>query len=317
MSDTGAAASADPRIQRYRQAERALWDHYGLQPTERFIELDSPRVRLRVLEVGSGEPVLFIHGAGPPGAASVWAPLVSELSGFRCLLLDRPGCGLSSAVNYAKDEYNTLVVDVLSRTVNALGLDRIHVVGWSIGAVWALRLVAAQPSRVGRIVLIGAAPVVPEFPIPVVFRVLSTPIGAVILRLLPAKPGIVRAFLRQIGSGPSLEAGHIPNALVEWVMALMRDTDTMRNDRAMVRAVGSWRGARPGLMFEAPELAAIQQPTLYVHGTADPDGTVDLARLTVGRLPRAELSLVDNAGHVPWFDDPGQVAGHISRFLAR
>lgn len=58
---------------------------------ERFVDLDSPPVRLRVLEVGSGRPILFIHGGVWPGTA--FASLVRELSGFRCVMLDRPGWG--------------------------------------------------------------------------------------------------------------------------------------------------------------------------------------------------------------------------------
>ena len=85
---TGPAAQAST----YRQAEQALWRHYGLQPTERFIELGSPAVRLRVLEVGSGEPVVFVHGTA--GGAAVGAALVRELRGCRCLLLERPGWDL-------------------------------------------------------------------------------------------------------------------------------------------------------------------------------------------------------------------------------
>ena len=46
-----------------------------------------------MLEIGEGAPLLFLHGG--PNAASTWAPLVAHLSGFRCILVDRPGCGLS------------------------------------------------------------------------------------------------------------------------------------------------------------------------------------------------------------------------------
>jgi hypothetical protein len=61
-----AASSADRRIERYRETERALWNHYDLEPTERFIELDSPAIRLRALEIGSGEPMLLVHGTAGP-----------------------------------------------------------------------------------------------------------------------------------------------------------------------------------------------------------------------------------------------------------
>jgi hypothetical protein len=111
VSQAGATPSTDTPIQRYRQAERAWWAHHGLAPTERFIQLAAPAVRLRVLEVGSGPLVLFVHGTA--GAGPVWAPLVRELRGVRCLLLDRPGWGLSAPVDYTSHPYKTLVVDLL------------------------------------------------------------------------------------------------------------------------------------------------------------------------------------------------------------
>ena len=105
LRQVGAAATKGARIQRYREAERRFWNHCGLEPKERFIELDSPAARLRVLEVGSGETILFVHGTA--GAGPVWAPIAKELEGFRCLFLDRPGWGLSSAIDYSRSEYQT------------------------------------------------------------------------------------------------------------------------------------------------------------------------------------------------------------------
>jgi pimeloyl-ACP methyl ester carboxylesterase len=310
---TATYPAADKRSQRYRQAERTLWAHYGLEPTERFIELDAPAVRLRVLEVGSGEPVLLIHGTGGPGSLP---SLVSELSGLRCLMLDRPGWGLSSPIDYAQHEYKTVVADLLSGALDALGIDQAHVIGASIGNNWALRLAQRQPARIGRIVLLGGSPLVPEIQVPGFIRLLSSPVGAVIVRL-PLKPKMVQGQLRQLGHGASLDAGRIPDAFIEWRMALDRETDSMRSERDMVRAIASFsKGFKPGLQFADTELTAIPQPTLYVYGTADPVGTVDIWRRAVGLLPRGELRLVDDGGHVPWFDDPSQVAGYVSRFLA-
>ena len=101
-----AMKATDERTERYRRAERALWSHYGLEPTERFVEFESPAVRLRIQEVGSGEPIVFVHGGLWPAVAL--APLVRELAGYRCILLDRPGCGLSSAVDWRKHELRTV-----------------------------------------------------------------------------------------------------------------------------------------------------------------------------------------------------------------
>jgi len=313
VMEANAATPVDARTERYRQAERTLWGHYGLDPTERFIDLDSPRVRLRVVEVGSGDPVLFVPGSA--GTGPYWGALVRELNGLRCLMLDRPGWGLSSPVDYSKYEYKTVVTNVLRGALDALGLEWAHVAGASIGGVWPLRLAAAHPSRVARIVLLGGGPLVPEILPPAFVRLLASPVGAIIVRL-PQGSGMVRSILRQGGHGASLDAGRIPDVFVDWRVALGRDTDSMRNERDMVRAIVRGRTFRPGLTFEDAELAAIGHPTLMVYGTADQVGTVDIWRRAMGVLPRGELHLVDGAGHLPWLDEPTQVAGRISRFLA-
>ena len=67
-------AIAAPRrtsaMERYLAAETRLWQHYGLAPRERFVEITRPGAQLRVLEAGSGPPVLFIHGTVGPDPAS-------------------------------------------------------------------------------------------------------------------------------------------------------------------------------------------------------------------------------------------------------
>ena len=308
-----AMESTDERTERYRRAERALWSHYGLEPSEQFVEIESPAVRLRIQEVGSGEPIVFAHGGLWPAVAL--APLVRELAGYRCILLDRPGCGLSSRVDWRKHELRTVATTLMGGVLDALGLERTHVIGHSIGGVWALRLAQDHASRVGKIGILGASPVLAEMPRPGFFRILASPIGALITRL-PQNQDRARSMLRQDGHGPSLDAGRIPDVFFDWHVALIRNTDTLRNERAMIRdAVIGGGGWRPGLTFEPAELAAVRQPLLYVIGTADPEGTVDYAERVVGILPSAELSVLPDGGHMLWLDDAAHVGNAIRTFL--
>jgi pimeloyl-ACP methyl ester carboxylesterase len=300
---------------RYRAAEHALWARYELAPRERIVELDRPAVRLRVLEVGAGDPVLFLAGSASAGPS--WAPLARELTGRRCLLLDPPNAGLSSRLDYAGRPYADVIAALLGRLVDALELDRTDVVGSSLGNVSALRLAAARPDRVGRIVLLGAGPLLPENGVPGILRAIASPLGSLLIRL-PAGRRTARRLLREIGHGPSLAAGRIPDELIDWRVSFDRDTDTLRDERDMVRALVDWRrGTRPGLAFEPSELAAIRHPTLLLFGTADPTGTRDLCRRAVELLPHGELRLLDGAGHLPWLDAPRAVADHIGGFLQR
>src|SRR6185312_16365869 len=112
----------------------------------------------------------------------------------------------SSAVDFAGHEYQALVADMLRGVLDGLGLDRAHVVGGSIGDVWALRLAARHPARVNRVVLLGGGPVVPQVRVPPVIRLIASPAGALMVRM-PANPQRVRSILRNSGTVPASPPG--------------------------------------------------------------------------------------------------------------
>ena len=60
----------------YRKAEKTLWDAVGVTPTETFVTMPRLGVKVRVQEIGEGEPVLFVHGG--PNAGSTWAPMIAR-----------------------------------------------------------------------------------------------------------------------------------------------------------------------------------------------------------------------------------------------
>jgi pimeloyl-ACP methyl ester carboxylesterase len=230
--------------------------------------------------------------AGTGGTGPYWGSLVLGLEGFRCLLLDRPGWGLSTPLDYASVDYRPASAEVLRGLLDALEIDRADVVGASIGEVWALQLALQHTARVGRVVLLGGGPIVAESGTPRIIRLIASPVGAIMVRR-PQTPGRVQALMRQAGHAASLDAGRIPDEYIRWRVAFDRETESMRNEREMVRAIVSWRtGLRPGVTFEDAEIAAVQQPTLLAYGTADPVGTVEIWRRVAGVLPRGELQLL-------------------------
>jgi pimeloyl-ACP methyl ester carboxylesterase len=311
-SQAVAAERTEARVGRYREAEGALWEHYGLSPTERFVDIAEPRARLRIVEVGSGDPALFIPGT--PGTGPYWGGLIRELRGVRAMLLDRPGWGLSSAIDYSKHRYPGVTAQVLKGVLDATGLERVNLVGHSIGNVWALRLAATHPERVGAVALIGGGPVVPEIEAPRFIKLLASPIGAIIVRM-PQSAAQVRAILRQSGHAATFDAGRIPEAFIQWRVAFHRDTASMRHERDMVRTLIGRGGWRPGLTLDDAELASIRSPVLWTFGTADPVGSADVWRRAVDKLPHGELRVLEGAGHLPWLDDPASVGPALNRFL--
>src|SRR5258708_33389418 len=115
---TGEAAVAS-----FRLAEQRAAAEFGLTITERFLAIGTPVGKARVIEAGSGTPVLFVHGGG--GFAGHWLPLLAHVSGHRMIALDRPGCGLSGGFDYSRvDALRGRPVSFLGPGLEARGLDR-------------------------------------------------------------------------------------------------------------------------------------------------------------------------------------------------
>lgn len=92
-----------------------------------------------------GEPVLFIQGAGLPGAG--WRPQVTALSArFRCASFDNRGTGGSRPANepFTIDDWRADALEVL----DALGWESAHVVGHSLGGLVAQSLALDARTRV-------------------------------------------------------------------------------------------------------------------------------------------------------------------------
>jgi pimeloyl-ACP methyl ester carboxylesterase len=304
------ASTSSTAADRFRDAERALWSAYGLEPTERWIELTDPRVRVRVTETGSGNPVLYIGGSAGTGA--YWAPMIRELPGRRSIVLDRPGWGLSSPIDYRSAPYGEVAATIIRGVLDELGIDRVALVGQSMGNLWALHAARSDPERIGALVLLGGMPS-PDVPLPKFIKLLRSPIGAIMVRA-PMKPGMLHKQLEALGHGATLARGGMDD-FVAWRLDFQRHTPSMRHERAMVQAITAGDGFRPGVHLDAAALADVAQPTLMLFGTADPSGTTDVWQRFADLLPDGRLQLVHDGGHNLFWDDPRGVGGTVRRFL--
>lgn len=69
---------------------------------------------------------------------------------------------MSSALDYARHPYKSVIAQVMTGVLDDLGIDRAYVVGQEVGAAWTLALATGYPNRVERLVLTGAAPLLRE-----------------------------------------------------------------------------------------------------------------------------------------------------------
>ena len=133
---------------------------------------------------------------------------------------------------------------------------------------------------------------------------------------MPLNERTVRAMLRRIGLRQALAAGRVSQLAVEWYLALLRDTDTLRNDlRAFPRFPLVGMDDRD--LLPAELLARILTPVSFLWGDEDPFGGAAVAREFVDLLANAELELLPGAGHAVWMDDPDHAAATTREFLGR
>jgi pimeloyl-ACP methyl ester carboxylesterase len=127
-----------------QEAERRLFDRFGVAVGSRDVWLADPPLRVRVLDSGTGPPLILIHGSGM--TAATWAPLMPHPSGRRLLALDLPGFGLSDPYDYGGRPLRSHAVAQLHSLLDALELEQADIVGTSLGGMWALNLAAACPA---------------------------------------------------------------------------------------------------------------------------------------------------------------------------
>lgn len=136
--------------------------------------------------------------------------------------------------------------------------------------------------------------------------------------LVPRLPPSERAnddIMRQIGHGVSLDAGRLPRHFSEWYLQMLRHTNTMKNDLAMIGAALTGDQFDGALTLDRSVLGAVRAPTLFLWGADDGFGGEEVARDVVSAMHDARLEMLAGAGHLPWLDDPKTLAVKTGAFL--
>ena len=257
-------------------------------------------IRTNYHDVGSGHPLLMIHGSGPGVSAwANWRLVMPELAKqARVIAPDMVGFGFTdrpAGQRYDMDAWVRQAVGLL----DALGIERTDLIGNSFGGALALALAIRHPHRVRRLVLMGSVGV--HFPI---------------------TPGLDAVW----GYTPSVQN---MRAIMDY-FAFNRDL--MSDDLARMRYEAS---IRPGFqesfaaMFPAPrqrwvdamasreeDIRALPHQTLVVHGRDDQVIPLSTSLTLSSWIPRSQLHVYGQCGHWTQIEHAERFARLVGDFLA-
>jgi pimeloyl-ACP methyl ester carboxylesterase len=278
---------------------------------------DPTRVRFRTVHghrrayriAGSGPPLLLLHGIGDSSVG--WLDVMDELAEDHTVIApDLLGHGQSARprADYSVAAYANGMRDLLT----LLGVDRVTVVGHSLGGGVAAQFAYQYPERCERLVLVatgGVAKAVNPF-----LRIAAAPLAEIFLvpLSLPFARPIGRLGLEALRlSGTDLGRDHDQIARV---LDALPDRDARVAFTRTLRSGVDWRGQVVTLRDRC--YLAEAMPTLIVWGTRDGVIPVTHAHAAHAAMPGSRLELFEGAGHFPHHDDPERFVELVRRFVA-
>ena len=219
-------------------------------------------------------PLVLVHGS--PGSGDVFRGLTNRLGTDRRLLVpDLPGFGASSTriPDYSFRSHARYLLELLDR----LGVERAHLLGFSMGGGVVVQMAAQEPSRVASIVMVSA-------------------IGVQEMELLGQYHLNHAVHALQLGAVWGLRTLAPPGESFDTAWSYARNF--YDSDQRPLRAA----------------LRAVVMPMLIVHGRHDAQVPVEAAVEHARLVPQAQLMLVDT-DHFMTFQDPGRLVPGVRSFL--
>ena len=255
-------------------------------------------LRTFYIKAGEGHPIVLCHGGSPGTCSSVnWKLNIEPLSetGFAVYAFDQPGFGLTdNPTDYSLD-FRFLHARAF---VDAMKLERYHVIGNSMGAYLAARL-ALEDSRARRLILVSSNTLAPK----------GSPESQAKSKKHAEE---LRAYKPSYENMLKMTQGTLYNQeLVTKELVRERyEMSTGKNYEAQL------------MRYEAPrskpledQLAALKSRTLILWGKNDHGTSLDQALLLFQKIPQAELHIFDQCAHWVQWDHADRFNTLVADFL--
>lgn len=289
-------------------------------PVQKFnITLESKPVQIAYMDAKpdspAGKTVLLFHGKNFNGY--YWKDVMASLvkAGFRVIVPDQPGWGRSDKPELHYSFH--LLSYAMNKLLDSLHIDKVYLVGHSMGGMLAARFSMSYPSRVEKLVL-------------------ENPIGLEDYKRFVPYQTTDQLYEKEIKatyeSYKKYQQSYYPQWKPEYEQYVQAQADALKNPEfphiARINAITYQ------MIYEEPvcyEWDRINMPTLLIIGTEDrtvvgkallSDDDKNkygqypaLAKKTVGQLPNALLMEMPGIGHIPHIQDPGQFRQILLSFI--
>ncbi|MDG3009099.1 alpha/beta fold hydrolase [Rhodococcus sp. D2-41] len=274
--------------------------------TQKHLDLHGDQLAYRI--GGDGEPLLFIHGM--VGSSRAWRYVMPRLADRHLVLApDLPGHGSSGKPrgDYSLGAFAAALRDMLDR----LGIERVTVVGHSLGGGVAMQLAYQHPELCERLVLISSGGLGRE--VNWLLRLMAVPGSEAALAAMTSPAvrlcgGAVRDWLGSRGV-------RAERADESWrALMSLSGTESRRAFLRTLRSVVDPGGQAVSALDRLYLTAGL--PVQVIWGAGDPIIPVDHAFAARDQLAGSKLSVLDGVGHFPHVEAPDTVAGLIDRFVS-
>ena len=260
-------------------------------------------VELNVRTAGDGPATFFLHGF--TGSSVTWEPHVAVFKRrLKTITVDLIGHGDSDAP--ADPGYYRIesCVEHLLTVLDHLGMDRVDLLGYSLGGRVALHLAATAPGRIRSLILESSSPGIAD-PIERQKRAVA---DNALADLIETKG--TRAFVDRWERLPLFRSQRkLPSA----VRAALRAQRLRSNAVGLANSLRGMGSGRQESLW--PRLSSIDVPVLLIAGELDTKYCL-AAREMNSLLPNAKLAVVDNAGHAVHLERPAAFSRQVLEFLA-
>lgn len=276
--------------------------------TSRFVRIQEGELDLQLHyndTGGTGDTVVMLHGSGP--GASGWAnfhrnvePLVA--AGYRVVLLDCPGWSKSDPIVCAGSR-SELNARALKGLMDAIGLEKAHIIGNSMGAHSTVAFALAHPDRIGKLVLMGGGTGGASAFVPMPTE------GIKLIGELYRHPTIDN--LKRMMNVFVYDASSLTDELFQARLDnMLTRRDHLEN---FVRSTAANPRQFPDLGHRLGEIAA---PTLVIWGRDDRFVPLDVGLRLIAGLPNAELHVFNRCGHWAQWEHADKFNRMVLDFLA-